>query len=356
MLGSQNTVIFYDVDGTLAKPFESINPQIKKIISSMDKFGVKQVLCSGKGKDYLAGMARGIGINSTSHVIAENGGIIYDWRNQIVKKISQDSFDKAKEIKPRVYQLLKQYDFFEEAKENIITLFFKEIDRLPEISEYLKANLKMKGMQIKHYSDGALDIIFGDHHKGMAINSLLKKEYQNTQVFTFGDGLNDLEMLSIGHPVTFSSAHPEVVKQVKQRGGTVAKGEGPESILCALSSIIFKNQIHEAINHVDYINRDWGNWEVLSRGKNYKVKRMVVSPGAKLSLQRHNHRSEHWFVFEGCAEIIINNKKIEISEGEDYFVPQQSIHQIINPGLGDLVIIEVQRGKYLGEDDIVRFE
>lgn len=356
MLKQQDIIIFYDVDGTLAKPFESPPKNICKLISSLDKAGVKQILCSGKGKDYLAGMARGLGISSTSFVIAENGGVIFDWRKQKKITITKESVSKIEEIKPNIKKALAKYCYYEEAKETIITLFFKETDKLSDIVEELNQNIKCAKSQIRHYSDGAIDIIFGCNHKGKAIKKLLKKYHNQAKIFTCGDGVNDLEMLSIGHPITYSGAHPKVVKKVFQQGGTIAEGDGPEGILRAISQLIFEDHLSEVVNHVEYVYRSWGNWEVLTEGNKYKVKKMVVNPKASLSLQKHQYRSEHWFVFEGKAEITINNKQVVLSHGEDYYVPQKAVHKVKNIGLSPLVIIEVQRGKYLGEDDIIRYE
>ena len=356
MIKNQESIIFYDVDGTLAEPFCAPPKKLHKLISSLDGAGVKQILCSGKSKDYLAGMARGLGINSTSYVVAENGAIIYDWRNQTVEKMSKASWKMVQKIKPKIFKLVKDYDYFEESKETAVTLFFKDLAKLPEIAEYLSNNLAAEGVQVKCFPDGAIDISFGENHKGIAVSHLIKKYHSESKIYTCGDGINDLEMLSIGKCITFTGAHPEVIKKVKEMGGIVAEGNGPEGMLEAMSRLVYENHLPETINHIGYINRSWGNWEVLAKGSDYKVKKMTVFPSANLSLQKHNYRSEHWFIFEGKAEINVNNKIINLSEGEDYFVPQNAIHTIKNPGKNELVIIEVQRGRYLGEDDIIRFE
>ncbi len=102
--------------------------------------------------------------------------------------------------------------------------------------------------------------------------------------------------------------------------------------------------------------REWGFWEVLTVGNGYKVKKMVVNSGCKLSLQKHFHRSEHWFIFEGTATVTLNGSSLKICHGNDIYIRKEAIHRVANRGRSDLVIIEISRGKYLGEDDIVRFD
>lgn len=102
--------------------------------------------------------------------------------------------------------------------------------------------------------------------------------------------------------------------------------------------------------------RPWGSYTVLEEGTRYKIKRIVVNPGAKLSLQRHRHRSEHWVVIKGMAEIEIGRERKTLHENESVYVPVFEMHRLINPGIIPLEIIEVQNGEYVGEDDIERFE
>lgn len=102
--------------------------------------------------------------------------------------------------------------------------------------------------------------------------------------------------------------------------------------------------------------RPWGRWTVLGEGEGYKVKRIEVNPGHRLSLQRHASRSEHWVVVAGTARVIIGSHALVISAQESTFVPAGTDHRIENPGPHLLTIIEIQNGAYLGEDDIVRLQ
>lgn len=104
------------------------------------------------------------------------------------------------------------------------------------------------------------------------------------------------------------------------------------------------------------IYRPWGSYTSISNGTSWQVKKLEVNPGASLSLQMHFHRTEHWIIVNGTARVEINNHETILNQNESIYVPIQAKHRLSNPGNENLIIIEVQNGKYLGEDDIVRFE
>jgi mannose-6-phosphate isomerase len=101
-------------------------------------------------------------------------------------------------------------------------------------------------------------------------------------------------------------------------------------------------------------NRSWGAYAVLEENGHYKIKRIEVKPGQRLSLQMHHHRSEHWIVVSGTARVTCGEKEFIVNINESTFIPIGMTHRLENPGIIPLVIIEVQSGEYLGEDDIVR--
>ena len=103
-------------------------------------------------------------------------------------------------------------------------------------------------------------------------------------------------------------------------------------------------------------NRPWGSWHVLDEGDGFKVKRIVVNPSSRLSLQKHQFRAEHWVVVAGTARITRGEEQFLLEENQSTYIPIGVRHRIENPGMIPLEIIEVQSGSYLGEDDIVRFE
>jgi mannose-1-phosphate guanylyltransferase/mannose-6-phosphate isomerase len=102
--------------------------------------------------------------------------------------------------------------------------------------------------------------------------------------------------------------------------------------------------------------RPWGYYQSIDQGSRYQVKRIVVRPGGRLSLQKHHHRAEHWVVVRGAAEVTLNAKTEMVHENESIYLPIGSMHRLANPGKIDLELIEVQTGSYLGEDDILRIE
>ncbi len=104
------------------------------------------------------------------------------------------------------------------------------------------------------------------------------------------------------------------------------------------------------------VSRPWGWYDSIEEGDHFKVKRLLVKPGESLSLQMHHHRSEHWIVIKGVAEVTNGDQVITLCENQSTYIPQGQTHRLRNPGEGPLEIIEVQSGSYVGEDDIVRFD
>jgi mannose-1-phosphate guanylyltransferase/mannose-6-phosphate isomerase len=104
------------------------------------------------------------------------------------------------------------------------------------------------------------------------------------------------------------------------------------------------------------VYRPWGSYEGVDSGDRFQVKRIIVNPGASLSLQMHHHRAEHWIVVNGTATVTCGDKEFLLSENESTYIPIGATHRLENPGTIPCELIEVQSGSYLGEDDIVRFE
>jgi mannose-1-phosphate guanylyltransferase/mannose-6-phosphate isomerase len=139
----------------------------------------------------------------------------------------------------------------------------------------------------------------------------------------------------------------------------------PDALLVAASSHV--EQVKQVVARLDADNisqsiqhrkvaRPWGAYDILDLGERHQVKRITVWPGAKLSLQMHHHRAEHWVVVKGTALITRGKEEILLTENQSTYIPLGVKHRLENPGMTDLELIEVQSGSYLGEDDIVRFE
>jgi mannose-6-phosphate isomerase len=109
-------------------------------------------------------------------------------------------------------------------------------------------------------------------------------------------------------------------------------------------------------NSPHYDERPWGSFTVLDEGEGYKVKRIEVLPGKRLSYQKHAQRAEHWMVVRGTAKVTLDGEEIILKTGEVVDIPVGAAHRIENPGDVRMIFIEIQRGSYLGEDDIVRLQ
>lgn len=145
-------------------------------------------------------------------------------------------------------------------------------------------------------------------------------------------------LMIIDTPDALLVAHPDKAQDVKK---VVAQ---------------LKMNGHEAYKLHRTVSRPWGTYTVLEEGPRFKIKRIEVKPGASLSLQMHHHRSEHWIVVSGMAKVVNGEREILIGANESTYIPAGHKHRLENPGVLDLVMIEVQSGEYLGEDDIVRFQ
>jgi mannose-1-phosphate guanylyltransferase len=117
-----------------------------------------------------------------------------------------------------------------------------------------------------------------------------------------------------------------------------------------------KSQGHDTYKLHRTVHRPWGTYTVLEEGSRFKIKRIEVKPGGTLSLQMHHHRSEHWIVVSGMARVVNGESELFVNTNESTYIPAGHQHRLENPGVLDLVMIEVQSGEYLGEDDIVRFD
>ena len=165
-------------------------------------------------------------------------------------------------------------------------------------------------------------------------NSLLRSESSGQQVV--GIGLNDIMAIAM----------PDAV--------LVAPKDRAQDVKKAVELLKAKDIAQAEIFPKDH--RPWGWFESLALGECFQVKRICVKPGGSLSLQSHNHRSEHWIVVEGTAKVTIDEEVKLVTEGQSVYVPLGAVHRMENPGKLPMVLIEVQIGTYFGEDDIVRYE
>jgi mannose-1-phosphate guanylyltransferase len=134
----------------------------------------------------------------------------------------------------------------------------------------------------------------------------------------------------------------------------VAHRDHTQDVKKIVSKLREKDRTEADINREVY--RPWGHYDSIDKGERYQVKRICVLPGAKLSVQMHHHRAEHWVVVSGTAKVFCNDKEVILTENQSTYIPVGAVHSLENPGKIPLELIEVQSGSYLGEDDIVRLE
>ena len=134
----------------------------------------------------------------------------------------------------------------------------------------------------------------------------------------------------------------------------VASRERSQDVKLIVNQLTASNRDEQTLHRK--VHRPWGWYDSIDSGPRHQVKRIMVKPGASLSLQMHHHRAEHWIVVSGTAEVTNGDKVILLAENQSTYIPLGQTHRLANPGKVPLEIIEVQSGSYLGEDDIVRFE
>ena len=155
-----------------------------------------------------------------------------------------------------------------------------------------------------------------------------------------------LEVVGIGLKNIITVAMPDAV--------LVADASRAQDVKQAVAALKAKHAKQADAFPKDH--RPWGWFESLAMGTRFQVKRIVVHPGAALSLQSHHHRSEHWIVVEGTAKVTVDDEVKLVSENQSVYIPLGAVHRMENPGKLPMVLIEVQTGSYLGEDDIIRYE
>ena len=176
----------------------------------------------------------------------------------------------------------------------------------------------------------------GNCHLGKVISKYNNNCYLRSESkLIVGIGLSDLIVIETSDAIlisekSFTQKIKTIVEDLKRKG------------------------VKEGITHKK-VFRPWGNYESIANDERWQVKLISVKPEGKLSLQMHHHRAEHWIVVKGTAKVEINEKEIFLSENQSTFIPLGSKHRLINPGKIPLLLIEVQSGSYLGEDDIKRF-
>ncbi|QIB35647.1 mannose-1-phosphate guanylyltransferase/mannose-6-phosphate isomerase [Ancylobacter pratisalsi] len=189
--------------------------------------------------------------------------------------------------------------------------------------------------------DALRDISEGDASGNVTFGPVTLLDSHNTFVHTDGPlvaavGLDDVSVVATDDAVLVMPAH---------------RSQDVKALVAKL-----KADGHNAASEHLRAHRPWGTYQTVCRGERFHVKKIVVEPGGRLSLQKHYHRAEHWIVVKGTAEVTLDGKVFEVRENESTYLPLGGVHRLANPGKIPLELIEVQTGSYLGEDDIVRLE
>ena len=200
-----------------------------------------------------------------------------------------------------------------------------------------------------------LDIYWNDIGSWDSIYEVLEKD--NDGNITKGDVLpvGTKDTLIIGDKRLITTIGLEDCLVVETDDAILIAKKGETQRVKDVVEELKKRSRKEVSEHVTTY-RPWGSYTILETGPRYKIKRIVVNPGEKLSLQKHYHRSEHWVVVRGTARVTIGDGEIYIHENESVYVPKSTLHRLENPGKIPVEIIEVQNGEYVEEDDIVRFD
>lgn len=269
--------------------------------------------------------------------------------------------EELKKYSPEIYESSETaYENKTNFAENQVKIDLEFMQKIPENSiDY--AVMEKSGMVKVIKSDlgwsdlGSFDSFFEEMPKDGNQNHILVNHNMS-----FGN--------NIGEPITIG-AHSNLLITDKQTALIDVEDlliiDSPDALLVSKKGSsqkvkdvvnILKKSGSELVDVHRIAHRPWGTYEVLLESKNYKIKRIIVKPGSRLSLQKHFHRSEHWIVVSGTATVTVSEKNFIVRPNESTYIKMGELHRLENQGKIDLVIVEVQVGEYTGEDDIVRIQ
>ncbi len=264
----------------------------------------------------------------------------YFWNSGMFAFTIATMIEELKLYAPQIYQL------FDQPLEAMIATF----PEMPDISiDYAVMEKSKKVVAIP------MDIYWSDIGSWDSLYNALDKDEKSNVIL--GDVLaKDTEScLVIGNKRLIATVDLKDLIIVETDDAIlIAKRGSAQKVKHVLEELKAKNRV-EAIEHRT-VYRPWGEYTVLEERPGYKIKRIVVKPGASIDLQIHHHQNEHWIVAKGTAKVTIGNKVMYIHENESVYVPKSTPHRLENPGEIPLEIIEIQNSEYIGEDDIVRLD
>ena len=285
---------------------------------------------------------------STAQIYAEAGN--YYWNSGIFCFKAGIFLEELQKYSPKIYEMSKKAINSDALTSQMLRIAHDDMQAIPEDSiDYAvmekSTKVKVVASDIGWSDLGSFDALaeeFESDENGnsideniIAINSKNNFIYTSDRMITLAD---IDELIVVDTPDALLITKKGNSQQIKS---IVKELKGRESEL---------HHIHQTAH------RPWGTYTILEENHKYKIKRIVVKPGKRLSLQKHFHRSEHWIVVEGTALVTVENKETLVRPNESTYIPMGNTHRLENPGKVDVVLIEVQVGEYLGEDDIVRIE
>lgn len=211
--------------------------------------------------------------------------------------------------------------------------------------------IKVVAADISWSDLGSFDSLYDEVEKDEDENAVIKRGEQSLPVINVGSKNN----LIVGRSHAIATVDVEDLLIVDTTDSILIAKKGSSQKVKEVVSRL-KQEKPELCDVHRLAYRPWGSYEVLLDTDKYKIKRIIVSPGKKLSLQKHFHRSEHWVVVSGTAEVTNGDQVIIVRPNESTYIPMGTVHRLENKGKIDLVMIEVQVGEYTGEDDIVRID
>lgn len=274
----------------------------------------------------------------------------YLWNSGMFLFKSKVYLDELKEYRPEIYKACMKATKLIEKDLDFLRFDYQEFEKSPtESIDYAVMENTTKGYVVEmksNWSDigswaSLLDISQKDENNNFNFGDTVSIECRNSYIrsdykLVTAIGLEDIYVINSKDATLV--AHKDKVEDIK------------------LIINHLKNNNREEVEYNREVFRPWGSYDSLESGDNFQVKILKVKPGAKLSIQSHNFRSEHWVVVSGTAEVTKGDETFILSENESTYIPVKTIHSLKNPGEEELRIIEVQSGSYLGEDDIVRYE
>ncbi len=241
----------------------------------------------------------------------------------------------------------------------------------PEITEMLGKSFEEMIVQFDHMPDISidyavmeksnrvavlpLDLYWNDIGSWDSLRDILSRDENGNAVVGDVMTIDTKNCLIFGNKRFLSTIGLEDCLVVETDDAVLIAKKGETRKVKEIVDRLKQSKRKEASEHVTTY-RPWGSYTILEQGPRYKIKRVVVNPGEKLSLQKHSHRSEHWVVVKGTAKATIGGEEIFIHENESAYVPKSTLHRLENGGKIPVEIIEVQNGEYMEEDDIERFD